>query len=365
MKLKRQNKLWRDIESKSVDEVICDWNINRLFCTIVIVIALQFINLLNKTSYIYTWHLYNIIVIFTASLLGILVFGLLYYKPGISVKAKRRIHQLCWFILPILFIPFFYKNALLDTMPITLFMASTALATLPLLNFKETLITFIPIILSNAFIIIYCECDTVYCAYTIVSIVAGLFVSVSIHGRAIQLLKQLGTLCTYDPMTKVLNKNAGYQRATNMYEMCKRTNQPFAVFMIDIDFFKAYNDTFGHQTGDTILKEISSAISNTFTRKQDIVCRYGGEEFMVCISNQNASDFEYMADVLLENIYELRIESANKTVSPYVTISAGFSVFTAEDKKNDTVLSLDELIKKADQALYKAKASGRNQFCKA
>ncbi|MCL2517656.1 MAG: GGDEF domain-containing protein [Oscillospiraceae bacterium] len=150
-------------------------------------------------------------------------------------------------------------------------------------------------------------------------------------------------------------------KVQTILELTKRQNTSIVLYMIDIDYFKSYNDKYGHLYGDTVLKSVAKAISTTFTRISDVVCRYGGEEFLVCSVIKNSHEAEMMANQIQKNIRNLNIDAPNKTISPYLTVSVGYVVYNAQfdDYKSDT--NINTLLGIADTALYKAKNSGRNK----
>jgi diguanylate cyclase (GGDEF)-like protein len=126
--------------------------------------------------------------------------------------------------------------------------------------------------------------------------------------------------------------------------------------MIDIDHFKAFNDTHGHAAGDDCLKAVAQALRAHCARPGDLVCRWGGEEFSVILPGTDAAGATHLAHELVEVVRALGLEHGKSDVSPCVTISAGSaSVAPSEDG------SAAALIEKADAALYAAKQSGRNR----
>ena len=128
----------------------------------------------------------------------------------------------------------------------------------------------------------------------------------------------------------------------------KRYKTPFSILLIDVDFFKKINDTFGHDKGDSIIKQISTLLKQNI-RDSDIPARWGGEEFLILVPNNNLDG----ALILANNLKEL-IEKNNFEIKENVTISIGVSTF-------DENSSQEKLLKSADIALYKAKENGRNR----
>ena len=124
--------------------------------------------------------------------------------------------------------------------------------------------------------------------------------------------------------------------------------------MVDIDFFKTYNDKYGHLTGDQILREIAGIIKDNI-REIDIIGRYGGEEFCVVLPDTDNGGAGYVAERIRSAVEEATIKAYDTTVK--ATVSLGIAVYPQDGKE------MTELIDKADWALYRAKKQGRNQIC--
>jgi diguanylate cyclase (GGDEF)-like protein len=165
-----------------------------------------------------------------------------------------------------------------------------------------------------------------------------------------------------DDLTGLYNRKAGFARMQTALSLCQRLGQACAVFVIDIDFFKSYNDVYGHMRGDDALAAIAECIKARFARSSDIVCRMGGEEFAVFVIEPNAARAVEQAESLLKRVEELRLPSAHKEVSDYLTVSVGISVFFPQ-KNIFREARLMELLDEADRQLYNAKSIGRNKVC--
>lgn len=361
---KSTNKLLDDIESKSLDEIICNWNINRILVLAVLSIVFQLANLLNPAIYYSDFQLKSVFVLLGLNILFLMFLIVIRLGNMAGITFKQWVYLLFWYIFPLSLSSFYINDIKNNQFPINLFIVLILIAAYPILNRLQTAIIFsVPLALNIAFLFIY-KPDINFIIYSAIGMVSALFIAATVHGKYLDVLAELSNSCTYDGLTNILNRHAGYQRAFNMLEMCKRNHQFFCVYMLDIDYFKEYNDTFGHQSGDNALKSVASCIKNTFARSQDIVCRFGGEEFLICCSNQNEDSFEMMAEALLDNIYDLKLEAGKKHISPYITASLGYTVFNTDKNYSFDDVTLDSLIKLADQALYKAKSLGRNQYYK-
>ena len=137
----------------------------------------------------------------------------------------------------------------------------------------------------------------------------------------------------------------------------KRTGSPLALLMIDIDYFKKYNDRYGHVQGDECLKRVADAIVSNIERAPDFAARYGGEEFAVVMPDTDVHGAMIVAERLRKAVEDLRMPHADSTLSDYVTISLGLASAYPE-----TIESPDELVRLADHALYQAKNAGRNRI---
>jgi diguanylate cyclase (GGDEF)-like protein/PAS domain S-box-containing protein len=163
-------------------------------------------------------------------------------------------------------------------------------------------------------------------------------------------VKELEKLALLDNLTQLANRNYIEREIQSRFEEKKRLNVPFGILFIDIDQFKKFNDIYGHDMGDDVLK----LVANTFvanTRPFDLYGRWGGEEFIGIIRNINGKELEVLGNrvrTLIENSY---IIHGNEKL--YVTISIGATLVNKKD-------TIDSLIKRADTLLYKSKAAGRN-----
>lgn len=136
----------------------------------------------------------------------------------------------------------------------------------------------------------------------------------------------------------------------------RKGSNELSIILCDIDYFKRYNDTYGHLEGDDCLRKVAKVLADSFTRKVDLVARYGGEEFMIVLPDTSAFAAVAMAETMRKNILNLNLEHKSSPVASSITISVG--VFTGGPAVSR---NLNNAIQRADQALYRAKASGRNQ----
>lgn len=159
-----------------------------------------------------------------------------------------------------------------------------------------------------------------------------------------------------DPLTELLNRRGGNAMLSQTISE-QKTGTDVGVIMFDIDYFKRYNDTFGHDAGDACLRMVGQTIRETFTERTQIMIRHGGEEFAVILFDTNETELREWAEKLRRAVYEKRLEAPTKEVAEYVTVSIGVAL----KKLSDENQRYEELLTEADAALYEAKRAGRNQ----
>ena len=167
----------------------------------------------------------------------------------------------------------------------------------------------------------------------------------------------LEKLSMYDGLTNIRNRRYFDETFEKTFNEIKRDKKSLAVLMIDIDFFKPYNDNYGHGQGDETLRKVAKALEKTIKRASDFVARYGGEEFVILLKDINKDGVEAVANNLLNAVRELKITHEFSKIENYVTVSIGASFYNS----NSDITKL-ELLLKADETLYSVKNSGRNNF---
>ncbi len=172
-----------------------------------------------------------------------------------------------------------------------------------------------------------------------------------------QQAQQLSLLSQQDALTGLANRRYLDETLDNEWRRALRHETPLTIMMVDIDFFKPYNDSLGHLKGDQCLKDIATGISSIAARSGDLVARYGGEEFLLLFPMTNVQQAKIQAERLMNAIKKIAIVHPCSSVSPYVTISVG--VATTIPRLND---SISAFVSRADHALYQAKTNGRNQY---
>ena len=168
--------------------------------------------------------------------------------------------------------------------------------------------------------------------------------------------RELSRIASLDGLTSIPNRRSFDHSLELHWKLFQKEKIPFSLLLIDIDFFKNYNDLYGHLRGDDCLILVAQLISKNLEKPSDFVGRYGGEEFGVIIKNANSAEGFTFAEHLRKKIEGLGITHEDSIVNRYLTLSIGVSdCFMGNDDNPQEILS------KADKALYKAKKLGRNQ----
>jgi len=169
--------------------------------------------------------------------------------------------------------------------------------------------------------------------------------------------KQLENLALIDQLTQVANRRCFDRTLSEEWTRLICEQRPLSLLLCDIDYFKQYNDTYGHTAGDICLKLVAQALRQAVQRPIDVVARYGGEEFAVILPHTNSNGAVKVAQKIHKTIQDLHLPHAASSVSKSVTVSIGIST-KIPTKETVTI----DLIEAADRALYQAKSNGRNRF---
>jgi len=169
---------------------------------------------------------------------------------------------------------------------------------------------------------------------------------------SLQLRETLREQSIRDPLTRLFNRRFLEESLERELQLASRKKQSIAVLFLDLDHFKRFNDTFGHDAGDMVLQSLAD-LFRSFFRTTDMCCRYGGEEFAIVLPESSSQDAVIRADALRSEVKNLRLQYKKQSLGP-LTLSAGVAAFPEHGS------SSEELLKIADQCLYEAKARGRD-----
>ena len=165
---------------------------------------------------------------------------------------------------------------------------------------------------------------------------------------------RLHQMSMIDVVTNLYNRRQFDIRLGEEWNRCMRNERELALLMIDIDYFKRYNDAYGHTVGDNCLAKVANGIQSVFMRSSDFVARYGGEEFVVLLPETNLEQAIQLANQALKKMDELDIPNVGSKISPHITVSIGIAATLPETKTSEI-----ELVVAADKRLYQAKERGR------
>jgi diguanylate cyclase (GGDEF)-like protein len=170
---------------------------------------------------------------------------------------------------------------------------------------------------------------------------------------SLQLRETLREQSIRDPLTGLFNRRFLEESFERELQLAGRKKQALAVIFLDLDHFKGFNDSFGHDAGDLVLQSLADLLRNFF-RATDICCRYGGEEFAIILPESSSQDAAIRANVLRSEVKQLRLKYKNHLLGP-LTLSAGVAAFPEHGTTCSGLLEI------ADQCLYESKASGRDR----
>ncbi len=169
---------------------------------------------------------------------------------------------------------------------------------------------------------------------------------------------ELQKIASLDGLTRIANRRKFDEYLACEWQRAYRDQQPISLILCDIDYFKPYNDNYGHQSGDDTLQQVAQTLEKQCRRPADLMARYGGEEFVAVLPDTDQNGAMNVGENLRKAIQSLNIPHAHSQVAPFVTISSGVSCAVP-----DHTTSPETIIKAADAALYRAKETGRNRVC--
>jgi len=170
--------------------------------------------------------------------------------------------------------------------------------------------------------------------------------------------EHLSNLAIHDGLTGIYNRRYFDETLAREWKRTMREKAPLSLIMLDIDYFKKYNDTYGHQAGDECLRQVATTISGALRRPADMAARYGGEEFVVVLPNLKLEDSAKFGETIRAKIEALKMEHKQSDANPFITVSLGIASVVPS-----SISSYEELVGAADKALYSAKNKGRNRVC--
>ncbi len=179
---------------------------------------------------------------------------------------------------------------------------------------------------------------------------------VALHMQVVRQRRMLETLANIDGLTELPNRRQFDAVFSAEWARASRTGQPLSVAILDVDFFKRYNDSYGHAMGDHALQLVARTLRKRVQRPADLAARYGGEEFVLVMPDTPLEGAMELVEKLRVGVESLGVPHKRSSAAPYLTVSVGVACTTA-----DPVLTAESLLQKADERLYRAKKAGRNR----
>ena len=346
------------------------WNTGALMGMSVMALAMQtinFVTMLIDSGYKCfndRFFLFGYISLAVFSVVSVLVLKYLRGKPGME-----KLKHLSVIIYMVIYSPIEFLLSMSEAHNshyfINYMFFFLFVALIPRLRFREMLIFTVPYTSFNMFVFIREKLPIDKMQQAIFITVILFFISQMLYRThltafldriQIQLAyEKLETLSKTDSLTGIWNRRALDSRLEEIWQKCVESDKFITIMVMDIDFFKDYNDTFGHITGDECLKEIANAITGKLPGNDEIFARFGGEEFTLVMSGLPKEETYQFALELNQVVHECKMQAGNTEVSQYVTISIGLATYKPKE-----ILSTSSLFKLADRCLYEAKNKGRN-----
>lgn len=364
-----QNELTEN-DKEVLDKKISTTNFNRIFLVLISTLGMQVVNLVSEFmphemgEYCYNYLKLSIVYIIFFTIL-LVVYVVLFLSKTNRIRMKAIYTKVFWLLLAACCVSY-SSVELLDTQILFSYMILVfILAFIPLFHLRE--IGFLSII--STFIIIYniiMQDEPFYLVLQmILANIACLIASqyllnmyVKEYIMNIKLMKAVGKLeelSEIDPLTKLLNRRGVKKRINDLWRQSIEKECKLGLIIIDIDFFKNYNDKFGHVEGDNCLSKVATCLKQCTDNNHDIIARFGGEEFIFCGMIHSSEELIEKANNIAMSIAQLNIEPGTTEISDKLTVSQG--VIIAEPAQD---LCFDQLYREVDQNLYLAKESGRN-----
>ncbi|NET02041.1 MAG: diguanylate cyclase [Sphaerospermopsis sp. SIO1G1] len=190
-----------------------------------------------------------------------------------------------------------------------------------------------------------------------INLLRQLATQVAIAIQQSELYQQVQRQATIDGLTQISNRRRFDDYLYQVWQQMQNREAPLSIILCDIDFFKPYNDQYGHPAGDNCLRQVAQALNQAVNQPNDLVARYGGEEFVIVLPNTPVSDAVQIAEHIREQVKALQIPHEKSLVSDHVTLSLGVTSVVPHLR-----ISPEKLVATADKALYQAKAQGRDRL---
>lgn len=348
------------VSRKKTDEFITFLNIKRVTGIAAVVLIFQAMNLIESHSYKYHYLMFGIILLTVFSALYLIFLQIMHGLPSATPGQFRILYRVYWLLFMVSMIPFIYMDVIVTRIPINIVLFYFVMVVGPVFSRPEGILIFAGAFLSVIIIVILCGADTMFIIRAITIALTATVISNILHNSYIKIIRCLQIERDTDELTGLLNRRAGIETTRETLNKFRKEGRTCAFFILDIDFFKCYNDLYSHMKGDEMLCLLAKCLAEHINLNNNILYRMGGDEFTVFVGADSVNDIVGTAKELLLHVSGLGIKSANPVVSPVMTVSIGIHLCPPEPKDSISQPDLISLLIEADIQLYNAKKHGRN-----
>ena len=342
-------------------ELSNDFNLKRIAYVSVIIFVYQIFNLTDLTHSLERISIS--VTILSLICLSYFLVIVLYYRNFLDAGLGLRMSISFWIMILFGMTQYFIMDIYTVGMPINILTYCALLVIIPIFSTQQSFWLFAIFLVYSTLLATVSGASAHYIQLNALICTSGFVVSMLIQQQYVRMILSLLRENRIDALTGILNRRGGLDRIETLLALCKRHGRTIAIFMIDIDYFKPFNDRLGHLEGDNALRRVARALDGVFERRSDIVCRYGGEEFLAGCSIQRESDAALLAERLCDSVAAMAIPTPDPRVCEHLTVSIGYTVYTSPQTKEQDAIDITHfsLIMEADKALYRAKEQGRNR----
>jgi len=345
-------------ELPELTQLTNEYNLKRIVYTAVFFLVYQLLNILDvaypKKDLIISC---TALIILCSLYILVIVFG---YRKLLDAELGVPMSLLFWSLLMLGLTQYMLLDIHRSGTPLNAMMFCSLMVIVPIFTKRQSFFMFFGFFCYSMLVAILAHASALYFKYNLLICISSFALSLLTQQQFVHMILTLSAENRIDPLTGILNRRGGLDQIETLLELCKRHGRAIALYMIDIDFFKQLNDAIGHLEADTALREVARAMDEAFERRTDIICRYGGDEFLACCSIFRKEDAKIMADKLLKAVANAGIATPYQKIAKHLTISIGYTVYTPPQSNVGIGKNHYALILEADQALYGAKADGRN-----
>lgn len=349
-----------DLEHQELNEYLIRDNICHMLIVSIILMLISTIKIISRIKQF--WLADIGITMFFITFVSILLWYFVHCNLIQSLKAQKVIYITFWLVINIVGLKELYSQIQVYQSMIYFYLLMYLLTGFYLGSFIDIIFfigfdTIVTIVMLTTIPRIEMNTD-LYIAVTIIIALVSVVIMMSrfyhyIFEKKAQFV--IRTLGGVDRLTNLLNRRGFDEKLVPIWGQWSDIRKTIVAIMVDIDYFKNYNDTFGHIAGDQCLKDISECIYDIASRKTDLIVRYGGEEIVIVLTDHGEEECIEVALAIQERINSLNIRAGENATYPNVTVSMGIASMLANP--NNTIY---DLIEKADEQLYYSKNSGRN-----